>query len=109
MYLNVGDIVTLSTSASAVRNSFNNLWTILSSRRTGLGWNNLMYNMLGKKYSVLGIYANNVLALPSPDGSQNGKWYFSKSVVCKHGKTTQYNISKTGINRIHITFSLKHE
>ena len=93
MYLNVGDIVTLSTSASDVRNSFNNLWTILSSRRTGLGWNNLMYNMLGKKYSVLGIYANNVIALPSPDGSQNGKWYFSKSVVCKHGKTIHYGIS----------------
>ena len=92
--LNVGDIVTLSSSASTVKNSFNNLWTILSGIYTRLIWDNKMYDMLGKKYTVLGIYENNVIALPSPDGSQDGKIYFSILVVSKDGKTIQWDIHR---------------
>ena len=58
-----------------------------------------MKGMLGKQFPILGVYGDNdddyeithygVIALPSPDGSQNGKWYFSKTVVEKvPGKQT---------------------
>ena len=77
-----------------LKNSFTNLWTIIETGITRLEWRDKMYDMLGMKYTVLGIYENNVLALPSPDGSQNGKWYFSKSVVSKHGKIIQYDIHR---------------
>ena len=44
-----------------------------------------MRSMLGKKLKVVAVLENGVIALPSPDGSQNGRWYFMKSVVHKPG------------------------
>ena len=44
-----------------------------------------MRSMLGKKLKVVAVLENGVIALPSPDGSQNGRWYFMKSVVHKLG------------------------
>ena len=37
--------------------------------------------MLGKKFKVLEVLENDIIALPSPDGSQDGKYYFPKSVL----------------------------
>ena len=47
-----------------------------------------MISMLGKQYNILEVNVRGnpmVIALPSPDGSQCGKWYFSKCVVSKPG------------------------
>ena len=44
-----------------------------------------MRSMLGKKLKVVAVLENGIIALPSPDGSQNGRWYFMKSVVHKPG------------------------
>ena len=55
-------------------------------------WDDLMRQMLGNTYKVITKfqkYAKNdpkIIALPSPDGSQNGRWYFSKTMVTKIGK-----------------------
>ena len=36
-----------------------------------------MKSMLGKIFPILEILDNgDIIALPSPDGSQDGKWYF---------------------------------
>ena len=43
-----------------------------------------MKGMLGKSFTILetGVWGDdNLIALPSPDGSQNGKWYFPRSVL----------------------------
>ena len=37
--------------------------------------------MLGKKFKVLEILEDDIIAIPSPDGSQDGKYYFPKSVL----------------------------
>ena len=46
-----------------------------------------MTSMLGDTFKVLpksAAKANpKIIALPSPDGSQNGQWYFPKTVVTK--------------------------
>ena len=49
-----------------------------------LNWDDGMRLMLGEKFPILAIidYKNSsYVALPSPDGSQDGKWYFPKSLV----------------------------
>jgi len=74
--LAVGDVVMLNSSKSVVEHSF---------RSCGYVWHHLMKGMLGKEFRVLalkGSYGGNgIVALPSPDGSQDGKWYFPMSVV----------------------------
>ena len=42
-----------------------------------------MKSMYGKLYSVLEICDSKTVALPSLDLSQNGLWYFPKTVVMK--------------------------
>ena len=42
-----------------------------------------MRSMLGKKWDVLEVFNNGIIGLPSPDGSQEGKWYFPDRVVVK--------------------------
>ena len=74
--LNVGDEVVLSKSEFEVKQSFNLI---------NYNWSDKMRKMLGKKLKVLAVLENDIIALPSPDGSQNGKWYFLKSVVHKPG------------------------
>ena len=74
--LNVGDVVVLSNSESEVKESFNSI---------SYDWSEKMRSMLGKKLKVVAVLENGVIALPSPDGSQNGRWYFMKSVVHKPG------------------------
>ena len=46
-------------------------------------WDDKMRLMLGKTFSILETTDGRTVALPSPDGSQDGKWYFPKSVVTK--------------------------
>ena len=46
-------------------------------------WNDLMKSMLGNTYIVLSTYGSEMIVLPSPDGSQNGRWYFPRTVVTK--------------------------
>ena len=66
----IGDVLILSSSESIVRKSFD---------RIGNKWNDEMITMLGKSYSVLEVLKNGVVSIESPDGSQDGKWYFSGS------------------------------
>ena len=74
-----GDIVILSSSEHSVKQSFENL----SYGGTRLVWDDKMVEMLGKRFRVLDILGRNIIALPSPDGSQDGKWYFNARVVAK--------------------------
>ena len=74
--LNIGDLVILSESESKVKESF---------YRTKYVWDDEMKYMLGKEWRVLAVLKNDIIALPSPDGSQNGKWYFHRSVVHESG------------------------
>ncbi len=70
----------LASNKEVVRKSFDYLRSYY--------WVNSMIGMLGKAFKVLQINVNGnpmVIALPSPDGSQNGKYYFSKSVVSMAG------------------------
>ena len=46
-------------------------------------WDDQMRLMLGKKFPIVAIHDPKTVALPSPDGSQAGKWYFPKSLLTK--------------------------
>merc|ERR1712079_758885 len=72
--LNTGDIVRMNSSSDAVRLCF---------RSCGYCWDKQMDGMLGKEFPILEMTSKGIVALPSPDGSQNGKWYFPVSVVKK--------------------------
>ena len=67
-----GDKVILSSSETKVKEGF---------EKTNFVWNDKMRNMLGKKFKVLEVLENDIIAIPSPDGSQDGKYYFPKSVL----------------------------
>ena len=47
----------------------------------GYTWINEMNDMLGKVYEVLSRPSDDLVALPSLNGEQNGKWYFPKTAV----------------------------
>ena len=66
----MGDRVVLSASESAVRDSFDSI---------PYHWDDLMIHMLGNTYPVLAVLNGGIIAIPSPDGAQEGKWYFSLS------------------------------
>ena len=74
--LKIGDLVILSESESKVKESFGRIKYV---------WVDKMKNMLGKEWRVLEILQGDIIALPSPDGSQDGKWYFHRSVVHESG------------------------
>merc|ERR1712176_1589329 len=61
-----GDVVKMLSSEDAVRISFNSC---------GYRWDTLMKGMLGQEYPILEETRKGIIALPSPDGSQNGKCY----------------------------------
>ena len=67
-----GDKVILSSSETKVKEGF---------EKTNFVWNDKMRTMLGKKFKVLEVLENDIIAIPSPDGSQDGKYYFPKSVL----------------------------
>ena len=46
-------------------------------------WDDKMRLMLGEKFHIVAIFDHKTVALPSPDGQQNGKWYFPKSLLTK--------------------------
>ena len=75
-----GDVVLLHSSEAFVKSEFTQINFV---------WDTQMRSMLGNKYKVLPKFiAKNdpeVVALPSPDGSQNGQWYFPTSVITKIG------------------------
>ena len=75
-----GDVVLLHSSEAFVKSEFTQINFV---------WDNQMRSMLGNKYKVLRKFiAKNdpeIIALPSPDGSQNGQWYFPTSVITKIG------------------------
>jgi len=72
--LALGDIVRMSSSKESVCHSF---------QSCGYVWHHLMKGMLGKEFTILDMTSQGIIALASPDGSQNGKWYFPVSVVSK--------------------------
>ena len=92
----VGDIVALSSVIDDVKKSFlrNGVWAqILYDYYEE---DNKMLDMLGKQYPVLDVLTSNdvmsIVALPSPDGSHNSKWYFPASairVISKQGNAWQ--------------------
>ena len=50
-----------------------------------------MKSMLGKRWQVLDVLQDGIIALPSADGSQDGTInYFHQSVVQKSGKISNY-------------------
>ena len=53
--------------------------------RSDFIWDDQMRLMLGKTFRILEITDHRTVALPSPDGSQGGKWYFPKSVITRPG------------------------
>ena len=70
--LKVGDNVKLTDSESVLKSELS---------KVGYGWEEEMKDMLGKVYEVLSGTNDIVVALNSPNGEQNGKWYFPKSAV----------------------------
>ena len=83
-----GDKVILSSSESNIKEAF---------EKTNFVWNDKMQNMLGKKFKVLEVLDNDIIAIPSPDGSQDGKYYFPKSVLQLTGKQTSYEVLVKGL------------
>ena len=69
----MGDVVLLSPFEDIVRDSFDEIDYI---------WDDLMIDMLGNQYFVLEVLdRGNIIAIESPDGSQDGKWYFPRTVL----------------------------
>ena len=55
-------------------------------------WNDQIRLMLGEKFPIMAIFDPKTVALPSPDGSGDGKWYFPKSLVTKaSGRNFYFN------------------
>ena len=46
-------------------------------------WNDDMKLYLGEKFPIVAIIDHKTIALPTPDGRQDGKWYFPKSLITK--------------------------
>ena len=62
--------------------------------QSNFDWDDKMKLMLGETFSILEIKDNRTVGLPSPDGSQDGKWYFPNSVVTRivtQGTAEHYN------------------
>ena len=46
-------------------------------------WDDRIRLMLGEKFPIVAIFDRKTVALPSPDGCQDGKRYFPKSLITK--------------------------
>ena len=82
-----GDMVILSDDELFVKSEFYLLENDI--------WVDRMWSMLGKKFPILEVWDSKTIALPSPDGSQDGKWYFPKSLVTKASGMKFYFNSKS--------------
>jgi len=71
-----GDIVRMLASEEAVKRSFETVNYV---------WHFLMRGMLGQEFPILEMTSQGIVALPSPDGSQGGRWYFPVSCVSRVG------------------------
>ena len=52
-----------------------------------------MLGMLGEEFTILAVGQdsnNGIIAIQSPDGSQNGMWWFPNSVVYKPGNDVRH-------------------
>ena len=78
-------MVTLSDDEHLVKSEFG---------LSNFGWDDQMRLMLGKKFPIVEIVDPKTVALPSPDGSHDGKWYFPKSLVTKTSGMKFYFISE---------------
>ena len=88
--LKVGDVVRISNFKSVVEKSFEG---------TSHAWSDQMRSMLGKDFPILEIRDGGIIALPSPNGQQNGKWYFHQRAVRKiSGKSGIIIISVETVN-----------
>ena len=74
--LNIGDEVFLSSSESEVKESMNTV-----NRK----WDDKMRSMLGKEWNVHSIVDENVIAVKSPDKTQE-IFHFNKSVLHRSGE-----------------------
>ena len=82
--IQTGDRVTLDANEQVVKQALTDV---------NYGWNELMRPMLGQTFTVAQPahgrdwerFKAGLVALPSPDGSQNGLWYFPTSVLSKEG------------------------
>ena len=68
------DLVILVNDEQFVKSEFN---------QSNFIWDDKMRPMLGETFPILEVTDQKTVALPSPDGSQDGKWYFPKSVVTR--------------------------
>ena len=81
--LHVGDVVRMSNFKSVVEKSFEG---------TPYAWSDQMRSMLGKDFKVLEIREDGIIGLPSPNGQQNGKWFFHQRALRKiEGKPGVYS------------------
>ena len=85
----MGDLVVLSSSESAVRNSFDSI---------NYDWVDEMIPMLGKAYFVQEVLEKGaVIAISSTDGSVDRNWHFSSNVLTlSSGK--YYYLSSNGMS-----------
>ena len=61
---------------------------------TPYAWSDQMRSMLGKDFTVLEIREDGIIGLPSPNGQQNGKWFFHQEAVRKiEGKPGIYSLT----------------
>ena len=78
-----GDTIILNESENFLKAEFNKIWYV---------WGDGIRPMLGQPFPLISklssINDNNILALPSPDGSAGGRWYFSCAMVTKISKCT---------------------
>ena len=72
--LEVGDVVRMSNFKSVVEKSFEG---------TSYAWNDQMKSMLGKDFPILEVREDGIIGLPSPNGQQNGKWFFHRRAFRK--------------------------
>jgi len=70
------ELVVLVNDEEFVKSEFN---------QSNFIWDDKMRLMLGETFPILEITDHRTVALPSPDGSQDGKWYFPKSVITRPG------------------------
>ena len=55
-------------------------------------WSDDMKLILGEKFPIVAIRDHKTVVLPSPDGRQDGTWYFPKSLITKaSGRKLYFN------------------
>ena len=86
--IKAGDLVTLNKDEKWVKTEFSQIGSHYHV------WQNKMRDMLGKTYRVKSKFRSKdidyIIALPSLDGSCNGRWYFPKSVLEKVPRKYKY-------------------